>query len=309
MRRTLVVVVWLLACGPSVGVGDEDTTGEGDISTAGPDSGVATLGTTVTSASTAATSVDGSDGDGDTMGDDAGDDVVDDGSAFVCHCPPDGGGVNIECDIWAQDCPEGEKCMPWANDGGSTWNAARCSPLLLEEPVPIGEPCQVEGSGVSGIDDCGISAMCWGVDPATNVGTCVGFCDGSEANPLCGDGLSCFIGFMGTITLCLPPCDPLAPDCGLDTCAFDLEAGGFWCVPSLHVGEAFYGEPCDDAPFTCGSEFFCAAGSHVTNCESECCTTLCDPSAGEPCPEAAFGQECLPFDEADPGLGFCGMPA
>ncbi len=31
--------------------------------------------------------------------------------------------------IWAQDCPEGEKCMPWANDGGGSWNATRCSPL------------------------------------------------------------------------------------------------------------------------------------------------------------------------------------
>jgi hypothetical protein len=36
---------------------------------------------------------------------------------------------NIECDVFAQDCPDGFKCMPWANDGGGSWNAAKCSPV------------------------------------------------------------------------------------------------------------------------------------------------------------------------------------
>ena len=68
---------------------------------------------------------------------------------------PDGGGVNIECDIWAQDCPDGEKCMPWANDGGNSWNATRCSPLDPNPGQP-GDACTVEGCGVSGIDNCDI---------------------------------------------------------------------------------------------------------------------------------------------------------
>ena len=38
-------------------------------------------------------------------------------------CPPDGGDEFFECDLFAQDCPAGEKCMPWANDGTEVWNA------------------------------------------------------------------------------------------------------------------------------------------------------------------------------------------
>ena len=31
---------------------------------------------------------------------------------------PDSG----ECDAFAQECPEGQKCAPYADDGGSSWN-------------------------------------------------------------------------------------------------------------------------------------------------------------------------------------------
>src|SRR5262245_15971404 len=54
---------------------------------------------------------------------DSGGDASSGGAMFVER--PDGGGSN-ECDVWAQDCPPGEKCMPWANDGGSSWNSLRC---------------------------------------------------------------------------------------------------------------------------------------------------------------------------------------
>src|SRR4029078_9155118 len=43
-----------------------------------------------------------------------------DGSTSISFIQnPDGGNVSNECDIWAQDCPEGEKCMPWDNAGGN----------------------------------------------------------------------------------------------------------------------------------------------------------------------------------------------
>ncbi|HWB82427.1 MAG TPA: von Willebrand factor type A domain-containing protein [Nannocystaceae bacterium] len=114
---------------------------------------------------------------------------------------PDGGGVSIECDIWAQDCPEGEKCMPWANDGGPEWNATRCSPLDPMADAP-GDQCSVEGSGVSGIDSCEIDAMCW--DPNRELqGTCISFCEGNEANPICPPDQWCFQGYEGTLHVCL----------------------------------------------------------------------------------------------------------
>ena len=61
----------------------------------------------------------GSDGTGDSSGGPPGEGFIE---------MPDGGGATNECNQWVQDCPEGEKCMPWANDGGSAWNATRCRP-------------------------------------------------------------------------------------------------------------------------------------------------------------------------------------
>ena len=43
-----------------------------------------------------------------------------------------------QCNPFTQDCPEGEKCMPWANDGGGSWNATRCSPIS-DNPGEPGE--------------------------------------------------------------------------------------------------------------------------------------------------------------------------
>ena len=60
---------------------------------------------------------------------------------FVCDSSDTAGDT---CDLWEQDCPEGEKCNPWANDGGASWNALRCVPI---DPNPdgVGEPCTVSG--------------------------------------------------------------------------------------------------------------------------------------------------------------------
>src|SRR5262245_13882487 len=35
----------------------------------------------------------------------------------------DGGGHSWECSLFEQDCPIGEKCNIYANDGGNAWNA------------------------------------------------------------------------------------------------------------------------------------------------------------------------------------------
>src|SRR5690606_403434 len=36
------------------------------------------------------------------------------GCTFLCTKEDGGGAGSIACDVWAQDCPEGQKCMPWA---------------------------------------------------------------------------------------------------------------------------------------------------------------------------------------------------
>jgi len=238
-----------------------------------------------------------------------------DGPGFIQ--PPDGGGINIECDVWAQDCMDGEKCMPWANDGGNAWNATRCSPVD-DNPNQIGDPCTVEGSGVSGIDDCAVSSMCWNVDPETNMGTCIAFCSGSEANPVCEDPTTnCVITNEGTLILCLPNCDPLLQDCAEGQACYPV-IDAFACAPDASGEEGAYGDACEFIN-VCDPGLMCVNPEFVPSCGSAgCCTDICDLSeadASANCPGAAGGQECVAWYEegaAPPGfenVGFCAIPA
>src|SRR5690606_38571371 len=99
---------------------DDDSTGASATLTQGSSptsTSMTTAGTDPTTdpgTSTAADTADTADGDSTSMG-------------FVGD--PDVGGGGGECDVFAQDCPKGEKCMPWANDGGGSWNATTCSPV------------------------------------------------------------------------------------------------------------------------------------------------------------------------------------
>ena len=160
--------------------------------------------------------------------DSADDGGADSGIGFIEM--PDGGGASFECDLFAQDCPEGDKCMPWANDGGDQWNATRCSPVEDDAGV-IGDECTADGSGVSGLDDCELGAMCWEVDDM-NMGTCVEMCVGSSGDPLCPPGTWCYLGSDGSLAVCLEDelCDAdgachcmcpegVDPDCTEDQCA------------------------------------------------------------------------------------------
>jgi hypothetical protein len=113
-----------LACGPVVGVGGDATT-SGGTSTGGGAAATTSGGGTI---ATSADAVTTSEPDPTLPVDETGSSSteVDPSAGFIVD--PDGGGPSIECDQWAQDCPPGEKCMPWANDGGSSWNATRCFP-------------------------------------------------------------------------------------------------------------------------------------------------------------------------------------
>ena len=223
-----------------------------------------------------------------------------DASNFIV--PPDGGPAN-ECNIWAQDCPDGEKCMPWDNMGGSSWNATKCSPISPDAGQP-GDPCTVEGSGVSGVDDCDISTMCWNVDPETNQGVCVGFCEGSENNPVCPDpDTGCSITNEGVLILCLPYCDPLIQDCA-DGEACYPEPNGFFCSPDASGEEGVFGDPCEYLN-VCDPGLFCADAAGVPDCAGAigCCSEYCDTSdPGASC--MGNNQECLPFYEDTPPPGY-----
>lgn len=314
MKR--LVVTLLAACGPSVGVGDDDastseaTTMSSETTATTPTT--STSATTATTQSTAASTTEMEDestsGRGTSTSDDG--DTFDSGKLLIEN--PDGGGTGIECDIWDQDCIRGKKCVPWANDGGGMWNASRCSPL---DPAPsdIGEPCHVEDNPYSGIDDCGPASMCWDVDPVTLIGECVPFCAGGESHPTCGDGTSCWFDFEGVVLVCLPSCDPLTPACADgEVCAgmTFYQPGlppSFACLPAAQFQPRAYGEECRYFD-VCDVNLVCVRDNDVPSCAGDRCCTVIGPLENPPvCPDET--QTCIPFDDAMDvdGLCYCGV--
>ncbi|HET6585883.1 MAG TPA: ribulose phosphate epimerase [Nannocystaceae bacterium] len=267
------------------------------------------------SSSTAPQDDDDAVGDGSTS---AADDEPGDSSSSTADETGEPSGP-ATCDPWAQDCPEGEKCMPYEADpvDALVWDALGCFPLVANAKQP-GDSCTVTGNGVSGIDDCELGAMCMGVDDETLVGVCVAMCEGTAASPRCADtSTTCIIANDGVILVCLPQCDPLVQDCAEGEGCYESGTGGFFCFAQdeTAAGDAAYGESCMTLNF-CNPGLMCAPASTVPGCTSEyCCTEFCDAALGpEQCAGAAGGQTCTPYfavDATPPGfddVGVCAVP-
>ena len=242
------------------------------------------------------------------------------GSVFV---PSPDLGDGSACDVFAQDCPAGGKCMPWASDAGGSPNATRCVPIA-DEPAGIGAPCQVDESWYSGVDDCEVGALCWSVDPKTLEGICVPLCLGTESEPYCADP-SRFCALAPPLAICLPLCNPLQDDCpDGEVCYWTPGSfqGDWQCGPDVSGDIGDYGDPCAFAN-QCDPGLVClglGALPPEDACEGAlgCCTEVCDvfdPAGALQCTGAAGGQECLPFydddHEALPGfdrVGGCAVP-
>ncbi|MCH9688883.1 MAG: hypothetical protein K0V04_46045 [Deltaproteobacteria bacterium] len=229
---------------------------------------------------------------------------------------PDGSPVTFECDPYAQNCPKGEKCLPWANDGGGAWNATTCSPIV-EQPHQLGEECMAIGFASAGADTCDLGLMCWGVDLMTNLGTCVAMCGGSAAAPVCEpEGTACSITNSGSVVLCLPMCSPLDQDCGANQGCYPI--GGSWvCAPDASNAGGGYQEVCAFIN-VCDPGLVCIDAASTPNCAGDaCCTELCEvdnPAGASQCQGAADGQFCAPWYGAGAApsgfedVGLCTLP-
>ena len=296
-----MVVLLAAACGgePALGAAAtvmSSTTGDLDGTT-----GTASPPISTTSGTPPATSATSS---GDGSSDDA-------GSDFITRS--DGGSVHpYECDLFEQDCPRGEKCAPWANDGGASFSATRCVPVA-PNPAGVGEPCTVQGNGVSGIDDCDLGSMCWDLGGDLE-GECIEICGGTARAPECPRGTECTQNGAATLVLCRAQCDPLTDECGEDVCV--LTGGTFSCVPDASRPGATHGTPCEFIN-ACPSGTLCIGADAHTKCASNigCCSTVCDvTSAEDPCPALDPGQSCESWfapGMAPSGLenlGVCALP-
>lgn len=299
----LVLCVALSACAA------DETTAGGD-APAGDDDGSGTAAAD-TGSFTSLSATGGDDG-GATGGgpggtgpaDDSGGDAPGDGGGFVV--PPDGGAAN-ECDPKAQDCMRGEKCTAWANDGGTFWNANRCVEIFGEGVS--GDACMVEGSGVSGVDDCGLGFICMNTDE-NGMGICTQFCDGTDES--CPPDQSCAIYNDGVLPICLVACDPLIQDCTDGQSCIDTPNQTFICFNDASGEAGADGDACppEHGENSCDPGMWCGAGSF--GCEDvNCCTPFCD-LGGNDCTSP---DECVSFfgdaGSAPPGLedvGVCVLP-
>jgi hypothetical protein len=194
---------------------------------------------------------------------------------------------NSTCDPFAQDCPEGEKCVAYSSDG-DTWDANHCVPILGDQAA--GEPCTYDG-WVEGTDDCDGTSSCLTIN-ADGKDFCRPFCAGVADAPECPPSTSCIIINDGSIALCFANCDPIVQDCpGDEACQWAFNGGFFFCFPT---GAAANGEPCEYFA-ECAAGLYCVDTTVVPDCAGpSCCTEFCDLALGDAqC--AAPGTACISF--------------
>lgn len=265
MRRltTIVVTTLALACGPAPAGPETTSTSTGTTTAGAPTTGPATATTELASTST-------------TLADD----IPREPDLFEY----------LACDPFAQDCPPGQKCAPYAYDG-TNWNATKCVDVT-GDGAP-GEPCIAPGGGFSGIDDCGPGSFCWDV-AVDDQGICVAQCAGSIEAPTCAVGYACTVAADAALALCLPWCDPLTQDCWQGATCLPYEEG-FICFgdESWDAGQA--NDPC--AVFNaCDPGLVCLAPETASSaCDLQafgCCQPYCQLPDGT-CPNP--DQQCLPW--------------
>ncbi|HVI01649.1 MAG TPA: hypothetical protein VM869_23195 [Enhygromyxa sp.] len=219
----------------------------------------------------------------------------------------DGPDLPASCDPFAQDCPDGEKCVPYASVGGS-WDANKCVPILGDGAT--GQPC-VSAGKVEATDDCDASGVCWNYAEVDGelVGFCQPFCVGTPDNAECPAGWHCQLYGDGSRTICELRCDPLAQDCAEGFGCYWM-GNEFWCA--LTTANIPAGEPCGYFE-DCAPGHLCLSARVFPSCAgSACCTSYCDVGLGDGQCDAVPGTECVAFFEEAPvgqeNVGYCGLP-
>jgi hypothetical protein len=308
MQRALLLLTFLpvlaLGCGPGTPAtpGSEGSDDESSTSTAAPTSTSSAAGTTSSSSST-------TDDEPSTSSTSAASTSGATTSTFIQTLD-----LNIaeSCDAFQQDCPAGEKCMPYADDGGTSWNNTKCVPVM-DDPAGVGEPCFAVDSGVSGLDNCELGAMCWDVDEQQN-GECVALCVGSPDFPTCTQGFSCTSSRSASFGLCIGNCDPLIQDCNPGSVCINTSGPEFLCVLDASGRDGQLHDGCDFSN-ECDPGLWCADPASAKECDlnqTGCCEPFCDLTAPNTCP--GEDQVCIPFFDPAPNpegledVGRCTLP-
>lgn len=212
------------------------------------------------------------------------------------------------CDIWARDCPAGDRCTPIDACGTVAFDAHVCVP---HGSVAVGAACQFT-EGPQGADTCDTESMCIGAG-GEGSGTCVELCNAPQQAPTCDTpGSRCIEYFGGLLPLCVPPCDPLDADpCPAtnEAClatGFDdatEQTGTASCVPIEAPTGSLPGDPCAGIGWCDAGQACIRTGWAQQLCGAPgCCEDLCE-LGGTNC---ATGYTCRDFHDVEhPALGYC----
>jgi hypothetical protein len=243
-------------------------TSDEQTSSSGNPSVVTTLDSTTTVATTAVTT-----GDGDTTT-----------------------GELIPCDLSLQDCPEGQKCSVFAMSIDDLFQGMfKCVPLD-PNPVPPHAPCDVFGDPADGTDNCELGSICLFPDDG-GIGECFAFCNFNQG-PICKpEGDFCVGATCQTClwSFCDSPCDPL----DTSTCEPDEVCGPnnetWTCVPDSSGDEGQHGDTCEFVN-ACDPGLVCIGPDKLPDCAGDgCCSTTCDTTAPNTCPDKNKGTTCKPW--------------
>ncbi len=189
------------------------------------------------------------------------------------------GGSDLACDVWHQDCPEGQKCIPWPLTGDDAFSEARCVPLAAELSEFSCLDAMADLAPPGAIDNCEEGALCWKLDNLNIIpNACVPQCTGSPDDPQCPPDMSCHVR-DDQLALCEAlRCEPERnPQC-LEgrVCGFDGE-GDFQCFPA-HSGPNPWPAVCA-GPSDCTVGALCAPAELApADCPlpgMHCCLQVC----------------------------------
>lgn len=217
------------------------------------------------------------------------------------------GGVVFECNVFKQDCPRGEKCVPYASDGFNL-DATHCVPLV-DLPASAGEPCVVSDVYFDQKDSCDEFSLFWFVNMDGNAGICAPICSAGSRLLPCADADECFgVGQSGLYNLCVPKCDPLDAFCPPGSVCYPTY-DQFLCTDVVEPLGQTYGDSCGGLS-SCAEGLLCVASEHLPGCEGiNCCSVFCDTDQPNLCPDSPM-QECVPIygpENLEWGhVGYCG---
>lgn len=204
----------------------------------------------------------------------------DEGGNFLPR--PDVGGIGWKCSVAAQNCPDGEKCVWFALEGGLRRDNAKCIPI--DGDVPAFEPCSLpNGIGSDVTDDCGADSYCLEVYGTADHGFCAPFAVGGDCSSHPGTQPIFENGSDFPAACLLHPCHPLQDGACEDgmRCMFypaSLYAQAMCWVESEPTPDPL-GTPCDYG--SCGEGQLCASAEWLPGCDAErCCAQWCEFPGG-----------------------------